>query len=124
MDGRVAAFGEQMVVSNSQQLVVYDITTWKETKRLILKNTGVQEMLYSPRGAFFAMFTGNSIEVFRPENWDVFAALQGHEQNGYGLDFSIDEQYILSGSYDQTMSIWDMKNAKNTLTFHGINAGV
>lgn len=121
---RVAAFGEQMVVSNSQQLVVYDIITWKETKRLILKNTGVQEMMYSPRGTFFAVFTGKNIEVFRPENWDVFATLEGHEQIGYGLDFSIDEQYILSGSYDQTMRIWDMKNAKNTLTFHGINAGV
>lgn len=76
-----------MVVSNNQQLVVYDITTQKETKRLILKNTGVQEMMYSPRGAFFAVFTGKNIEVFRPENWDVFATLEGHEQIGYGLDY-------------------------------------
>ena len=36
---------------------------------------------------------------------------EGHEQEIYSLDFSNDGRYIVSGSGDETMRVWDLSNA-------------
>ena len=53
--------------------------------------------------------------LFTIQVWDIakrriLHTFNGHEQEIYSLDFSRDGRYIVSGSGDKTMRIWDMND--------------
>lgn len=121
---RVTSFGTFLAVSNNRQIVLYHTEGLKELKRIDVNSGSIQEMIFSPKGNFLCVFAGKNIEVFDSKDWTLWTTLVGHELFGYGLDVSDDEKYLLSGSYDQTMRLWDLKTGTNTLTYHGINKGV
>ena len=82
-------------------------------------NSGIQEIAISPDGSTLAVFSGKNIEL-----WDVKSAsrtsiLKGHERSGYGIGFSHDGKYLISGSNDQTFKLWNLENSTCTLTYHG-----
>jgi WD40 repeat protein len=45
--------------------------------------------------------------------------LVGHQQMGYGVSFSNDGKYLITGSNDQTFKLWNLETGKCTLTYHG-----
>ncbi len=121
---RVVSFDKYIAVSNPKQVVIYDTQKFMEIKRIDAKGNGIQEILFSPRGSFLCIYTNKNIEVYRTENWALASILSGHELSGYAMDVSEDEKYLISGSNDQTLRIWDLTNGINSLTFHGFNKGV
>lgn len=91
---------------------------WTETARFRCEN-GLQEMAASPDGRSLAVFSGKNLEV-----WDIPTGkrrylLEGHLQSGYGVNFSADSRYLVTGSYDQTFKLWNLATGHCTLTFHG-----
>ena len=42
----------------------------------------------------------------------ILRVFDGHQQEIYSLDFSLDGRLIVSGSGDKTARIWDMANAE------------
>jgi WD40 repeat protein len=43
----------------------------------------------------------------------------GHPQNIYTMAFSPDEEYIVTGSIDKTLRLWEIKTGKEVRTFSG-----
>lgn len=121
---RVVAKGSYIAVSTNQQIVVYESSGLVELARLDVKSGAIQEILFSPNGTYLSVFSGKNIHIFKTDTWHQVMILKGHEQAGYGMDFSSDEKYMLTGSYDQTLRFWDINTGQNTLTYHGINEGV
>ncbi|MBI3110480.1 MAG: WD40 repeat domain-containing protein [Ignavibacteriales bacterium] len=92
--------------------------TWEEIG-LFKCAEGIQEMALSPDGTLLAAFCGKNIEVWDAKTLKRKALLQGHEKSGYGISFSADNSYIISGSYDQTFKLWNLTTGACTLTYHG-----
>ena len=60
-----------------------------------------------------AFFWGGRISEFILQIWDIAKkrirnVFDGHQQEIYSLDFSLDGRLIVSGSGDKTARIWDM----------------
>jgi WD40 repeat protein len=81
--------------------------------------TGIQEMTISPDGRLLALFSGKDIEVWDAKTLTRKTILGGHEKAGYGIGFSADGRYLISGSYDQTFKLWNLARGACTLTYHG-----
>jgi WD40 repeat protein len=97
---------------------VLNTKTWTEVDSLKCES-GINEMAVSPDGKFLAAFSGKNIEVWDLKSFKRKWKLEGHDQGGYGIGFSPDSRYVISGSYDQTFKIWDLSNGMCTLTYHG-----
>lgn len=80
---------------------------------------GLNEMQISPDGRYLAVFSGRQISILDADSGHLKHSLEGHEQTGYGIGFSPDSRYLISGSYDQTFKLWDLANGRCTFTFHG-----
>lgn len=81
---------------------------------------GLNEFSISPNGKYLAIIRGDgTIEVWNTQTQQMDFELSGHERTGYGIGFSQDSRYVISGSYDQTFKLWNLETGKCTLTFHG-----
>ena len=57
------------------------------------------------------MFVCLSTQVWEIAKKRLRHVFEGHEQEIYSLDFSNDGRYIVSGSGDETMRVWDLSDA-------------
>ncbi len=97
---------------------VLETKSWTELTTFSCK-TGIQEIIISPDGKTVAVFSGKDIELWNLETFTRTTVLSGHEKPGYGIGFSPDGKYLISGSYDQTFKLWNLETNTCTLTFHG-----
>lgn len=105
-------------ISSGNEIRSINLRTLKE-ERMLSCQGGVLAMDISRDGKQLAAFCGNTVEVWDLEKFTRKWTLKGHEQSGYGIGFSHDGHYLISGSYDQTFKLWNLDNGRCTLTFHG-----
>ena len=55
------------------------------------------------------------VQVWEIANKRLRHVFEGHDQEIYSLDFSNDGRYIVSGSGDKTMRIWDLSDASSRM---------
>jgi WD40 repeat protein len=51
--------------------------------------------------------------------YSLFASLKGHTEIVYAIDFSPDGKYLLTGSFDKTLKLWEGATGKEIKTFDG-----
>lgn len=103
---------------NDGSIRIVDTQTWSEIANFKAM-TYLQEMEVSPDGKTLALFCGKDIELWNIQKMQLKNILKGHEKAGYGIGFSGDSRYLISGSSDQTFKLWNLKKGLCTLTFHG-----
>jgi glucose repression regulatory protein TUP1 len=59
--------------------------------------------------------------VYSPQLWDVkYGAIKhrflGHQREVFSVDFATNGKYIVSGSADHTVGVWDVEAGQNVLT--------
>lgn len=113
--------GSRVFVSCGDGAVrVYDAGTWTEAGSMTCGGS-IQEMAISRDGKRLAVFAGRNIELWDTKTFQRRNELRGHEAAGYGVGFSPDGRYLVSGSYDQTFKLWDLDRGTCTLTYHGFD---
>ena len=65
----------------------------------------------------------NTIRIFNTENKKELYSLVGHEKSICSL-IKINENLLISGSYDNLIKIWDLKEKMCSFTLYGHNAAV
>jgi WD40 repeat protein len=122
----VGGFGHASASSGSSSLI------GKVDYKMKIQHQGeVNRARYMPQNHFMVATRGPSPEVFvfdrsklpsKPEPGSVFSpqiVCCGHTKEGYGLAWSkLKEGYLLSGSEDSTMCLWDVQ-AANISSGHG-----
>jgi WD40 repeat protein len=108
---------------NSGLVKVIDTRSWSELDSFTC-SAGIQEVTMSPDGKQFAAFCSSSIEIWETATFTRNAVLKGHQKSGYGLDFSRDGKYLISGSHDQTFKLWNLETGRAALTYHGIEDNI
>jgi WD40 repeat protein len=59
-----------------------------------------------------------SVRIWAFDGWRGAARLEGHRDVITQISFSPDSKQLVSSSLDQTVKVWDVARAKETLTFH------
>ncbi|KAG0049189.1 hypothetical protein BGZ83_005992 [Gryganskiella cystojenkinii] len=77
--------------------------------------------MYSPDGKTFAVgLKGGSITLYNSSTWErIHSPLQGHEDSVFSLAYSTESDKIVSGSFDKTVRLWDVKTGLTCHVFKG-----
>src|SRR5262245_6643223 len=74
-------------------------------------------VLFFAGGGSFAPWLDAADEPSLPAG--VTATLKGHTEALYAVAFSPDGKYVLTGSFDKTLKLWDAATGKEVKTFGG-----
>ena len=69
----------------------------------------INEIAYSPDGSLLAVASSIGIWIYDTETYKELALLTGHKFAVWSLSFSPDGQTLASGSFDETIRLWDIE---------------
>jgi WD40 repeat protein len=113
-DGKTIAYG------TFDSALVLDAETGSLIKSLSIPNH-VGDLAFSPDGRLLATASDDrKIRLWRMDNFDLVATLEGHAGYVNGVAFSPDGKLIVSGSRDKLVGIWDVESRQllNMLAGH------
>lgn len=92
------------IFAAGEQLKLWDVATGREifTYRGALIST--RALAYSPDGKYLAFSNQHYvINIWNSNEPEIAFQLKGHNDAVYSLSFSLDNKYLLSGSWDKTL---------------------
>ena len=95
--------------SHDRTVALWDITTGQA--RTILKESGVEKILFSPDGARLAMVPNNAaVEFWNMQTIAQVSRIRGHAAGVLGVCFSPDGLRFATASRDGTARVWDVNS--------------
>jgi WD40 repeat protein len=96
------------------KLLLWDAETGKLLSVLLEKDIPIYSCSFSPDGSSLVYALGVDICLLDTRDYTLITVLKGHTGQVYHCTFSSDNSYILSGSADGTLRIWDLEIATQT----------
>ena len=102
-DGRLA------ICNNDNELKIYDIDTFEEEISIILHNNYINSFIQLKNGKIITCSTDNSMQIIQLNKYDykLEQNLKGHSDIIKKV-IEINENMIISISYDKTIIIWEL----------------
>jgi WD40 repeat protein len=109
-DGKMMAFGIQVIASKEHIIPVIETTRGKVIRRINTAEDGGYQMAFSPDSKSLAWGGPLSTIVYLGEiaSGRVRQRFEGHKGQTNSLVFSADGKMLLSGSVDTTALVWDL----------------
>ena len=104
-DGKFVAFGGQM-----NYVVLYDMATGKQAKRLTGLPYAVSSLAFSPDSRLLVSgdWDSGTVHVFEVATGQEFRKFAGHQGRAFNMAFSSDGALLLTGNADTTALLWDI----------------
>jgi RNA polymerase sigma factor (sigma-70 family) len=117
-DGRSLAAATS--AGGTGDILILDVTTGKELRRLRAHKGAVLAVAFSPDGKVLASGgTDHVIMLWDNASGRILAKINGHKHAVRALAVSPDGRALASGSYDKTVKVWDVPTGKQFLSLAG-----
>jgi WD40 repeat protein len=104
-----------LLFASASDLVLWDVENWQEIRRLTFPDT-VRALAITPdRTLALAGYTNGVIILWDLPSGERVRTFRGHTQQITNLVFSPDTRSFASGSWDNTLRVWDTKNGDELL---------
>lgn len=109
----IKVFGEEAFIGTGDGvLIILDISKRSIKKHIKLSQKSIRVMSIAPRKRHLSVgLSDHSIKILDLANdYQPLANLEGHTNSVFALDYSPDEDYLVSGSRDAHLKIWKCSN--------------
>lgn len=113
-DGKILASG-----NSGGPIVLWDMLTGKKVKTL--KGSG--PIAFTPDGKWLVGEgvdkdgANNKLTVWSTKDWSEVMSLEGHKASLTSISVSRDGRFVVTGSYDESVKIWDLQKKEILRTF-------
>lgn len=107
----IQSFGNSLVVASGDgSISIVDINTLTVKQRRVHSEKSARTVAINPLlGEAAVGYSDNFIRVFDLENWQLKKAWQAHSKSVFTLVYSPDSAFLLSGSRDARIKVWDAR---------------
>ncbi|GIV32909.1 MAG: hypothetical protein KatS3mg031_0444 [Chitinophagales bacterium] len=115
-------YDNRMIAAHGNgRLTIWNLEDEALLQTIQLSDKSIRQMSLHPEGRLLAAgVSDNTIYLIETENYTVVRKLNGHQNSVFAVCFSPDGNYLLSGSRDAQVKIWDARN--NYTLVHSIPA--
>lgn len=109
----IKVFGEEAFIGTGDGvLIILDIAKRSIKKHIKLSQKSIRVMSIAPRKRHLSVgMSDHSIKILDLANdYQPLANLEGHTNSVFALDYSPNEDYLVSGSRDAHLKIWESSN--------------
>ncbi len=120
-DGRLLAFGEY------PETVIVQVGSWKELYRFPTARSmppEVSKVRFSPDGKMLAVTVGFDIGLHNATDGALLRMFKGHSQRIHSVAFDAAGRYLVSGSVDKSVRLWDVAGTDDPVVLLGHGAAV
>jgi WD40 repeat protein len=117
--------GKLLAVGCYGRVTVWELPDLRPVKVLTNLLGAVHDVRFSPDGRLLAVGGGQAsargdLRLYQVADWQLLAALGGHEDVVFGLAFDPAGRRLASASFDKTVRVWDLATNRpaQTLTGH------
>lgn len=101
--------------SDDGTIKMWDAATGEERLTIPGEHAGVYGVDFSPDGTRLAASYNNNLAKVFDLQGNLLLTLRGHEGNVRGIEFTPDGKRIVTGSFDQTIRVWDATTGEELL---------
>ncbi|HYF68446.1 MAG TPA: caspase family protein [Ohtaekwangia sp.] len=128
-----SADNKRLYRSTADDLFVYDLATGTQAKQKHYDKASISKLSASPNGKYLAIgkiqneygsaekfyIADYSIDIVDPVTLQVIHTLIGHQGNVTAVEFTADNKYLISASFDGSVRIWDPVTGKQKFELYG-----
>lgn len=93
------------------QVVVLDITTLQTVHEFQATDQSARCIAINEAKAEFAVgYSDNKIRVYSLTHWELKHEINAHKISVFTVQYSPDQRYLISGSRDAHLKVWDVEN--------------
>lgn len=125
-DLALSADGRNLLSTGADRIIRWDVSSGAVSQSFepLGANLWAAVIAFSPSGDSFVSGFNNGTIILRNAFGEEIRRLNGHTDDIAALTFSPDGQYILSGSADRTVRLWDVQTGQVIRIFQGHTNGV
>jgi len=94
-------------------LKLWDADSGKDMGTILMASGQGSRVVFSNNGRLIAASTGNAIQIWNTENWEMLTLLEGHEGRIIDISFSPNQRVLVSTSNDGSVRLWQVAKIQN-----------
>jgi WD40 repeat protein len=109
------ANGKLWIAEGQGKIQIVDVEKWSVVSQLVYSQASVRALAFNPLTQEVAAgYSDFTIKIYSSINFQLKKVISAHQNSVFSLEYSPDNQYLLSGSRDAHLKIWDV-NQEYTL---------
>lgn len=105
----------------TQTLTLWDMETGTLLRQKVWNTVGNETALHPDGHSIALTFMGAPVTIFDVQTWETTREFYGHGSIQYTADFSSDGRWLLTGSVDNELRLWNMEDGSELKRMSGLN---